>query len=215
MELISFDKQGTNYPQDEKVMNFSDSAANEYVPFIAGFDGSPVTRGNKRVLMYNEYKIRPRHWTGKQSLIECFRTYMIMAYYQPRRLRSSPNYNSVFFIKKGILYCSEDSTLANVYPLMILGIHGKYLFQLDRNNIDYQKFTLFMKDDFHTNPFYKPVYNVFKPYILECQAAGMNIVYTKDIRSWLYKASFEYPQFETPAQMKEYLKNLNNLMYES
>lgn len=215
MELISFDKQGTGYSQDSKILKFSDSAANEYIPFIAGFDGSPVTKGNKRVLMYNEYEPRARHYTGKLSLLECFRTYMIMAYYQPRRLRSSPNYNSMFLIKKGILYYTEDGSYTNVYPLMILGVHGKYVFQLNRNNIDYQKFALFMKDDFHTNPFYKPVYNIFKPYILECQAAGMSMVHTKNIRSWLYKTSFEYPRFETPAQMKEYLKNLNNLMYES
>jgi len=211
MELISFDKSRQGYLQDEKVLKFSDSAANEYIPFIAGFDGSPISRGNKRVLIYNEYKPKVRYYIYKLSLLEGFRTYMTMAQYKPRRWRNS----SIFLVKKGILYYAEDDSCTNVYPLMILGVHGKYVFQLNRNNIDYQKFALFMKDDFHTNPLYKSVYNIFKPYILECKSSGISMVYTKDIRSWLYKASFEYPKFETPVQMKEYLKNLNNLMYEN
>ena len=56
---------------------------------------------------------------------------------------------------------------------------------------------------------------MFNQYIKQCTEAKVTLLYTTDIRAQVYKRSYEYPTFDTVDEMKQYLKSLNNLLYDS
>lgn len=208
--ILTKEKRLHNVGSDAKKLEIADSVANAYVPIHAGFEGTVVTKvqglTRKKVLLYNEVEkgARAAHSSNKEEYLKSFLLDMRMVCFGGRR-----PFN--YYIRKGMVYFSD---IRCYYPLLMLTIDRKYLFEMDWNNPDYSKICL-MIDYRYQDKEHVGLRSMFNQYIKQCTEAKVTLLYTTDIRAQVYKRSYEYPTFDTVDEMKQYLKSLNNLLYDS
>lgn len=209
MILLTREKINDDYGTDEKSLFLSDSVANPFIPIHAGFEGTTTIKRighiEKKVLFYNKIADNASYnvHISPDKIIEMFLSSMRIAKVRVPRCAHWLN------VKKGVIYC-------NLYcykPLIMLTIDRKYLFEIDWNNIDYTKLCLHIDHIYNTKQF-SSLRTVFKSYLDECVKSNMNIMYTSDINSLVYRSSHEIPTFDNVDAMKQYLKSLNNLINE-
>lgn len=108
-------------------------------------------------------------------------------------------------IHRGVIY--SGNTI-----LMCLGVNPNYIFNSSLANLqaspaDSNEFSLFINNEFESNPIYKNIYKkVSLLYIKELREKGVDVVYTSRINSWLFKNNFVKPKFKKVTDMMKHLK---------
>lgn len=95
-----------------------------------------------------------------------------------------------------------------------VSVKTKYMFNMDRDNLDKSKFALFITPEFINSDKFRNVYLRFNRDILEnMQQTGVDTIITNDIEKWCYNNDLEVPQFSTIGEMKGYLRTFNSTIF--
>lgn len=182
----------------------SSSIVNDYVPLFSAFHGDFKSYRGQR---YNSYSLPARNCHhGPNNSSANFRN-ALSFYISPFIYKKG---DARFFVCKGCIWVIVDNLPVILY---VLTIKSDYLFgdtELEFDSLDYSKLKMVVNREFE-NPIYRLMFNFVKKEVFTpLGSAGIDLIYTSNIKNWGFNEVLEPLTFPTLAQRREYLNNLTN-----
>lgn len=185
------------------------SVENDFIPVLSLSSGTLLTKGDEKVYCYKKISL-PNIEIGYHDeilrypkLVEYFYNYSNLIVFCTHRGQDPKKY----IVTKGAIYY-------NGIPLVMMTIKSRYIYTLDRNNIDYSQFSLLVDHNLLNSPEHTLFYKNLKKYLItEQQEQGIDVIYTNDINKWVYTPTLNHiPKFGNIKEMLSHLGELNNLL---
>lgn len=191
-------------PQDSSL--YSSSKLNPFVPFNALFNGKTITKGQDKTLIYSIPVL-----VGQN--VNKVRKYLHAANHMQYsvnivNLTTSRNTKS-YQISKGILSYIDENFEVN--PLIVLAVKSEAIYSLDRTNLDSKQFCLIINNDVFHQEHALMFKNMRKFYVDIITSDGVDVLYTSDMKKWLYNSLDYIPKFNTVTDMLTHLDTISNL----
>lgn len=177
------------------------SAAHDFVPYHALMSGKLLKKGDKKLLVYSRY-IGKRASYSKRTY-DSFLNYVLEMRYWVQFKKRGVDID--IWGRYGELVHKVSAT--EVIPLAVLAINERYMYRVDKANPDPSQFYLIVNNQLVREERYDSLYRAFKKYYLGEMEKIVNVIYTNDIHSLLYK-----PHIVKPKPAKTIIEMRQNML---
>jgi uncharacterized membrane protein len=194
------------------------SDSNEFIPIRVLGSGTVYKTDLNRFLFYELELPISGTVTG---MMKRFITYLKFSRYGNDNHRvtvlKQKGTTKVFCTTAGMLFERKKDSIGviTIEPLAIMAVKRTYVFDIDKNNIDFSKFTLVVDRKLLNDPAYLKLYKGFKKNYLDDVDKIMDVVYTNDIMNLCYNSgNLRLPKFNTINDMEKYKNFINQQLLE-
>lgn len=193
--------------QPEDSDTWSSSKVSPFVPFISLFNGTTISKGGDKTLLYSLPLVMNQRGMGKYNKYLQAVNHMAESLYI-KNLTTTRN-PKTYQVAKGFMGCMDENY--NVIPLIVLCVKSDAIYSLDKNNLDKKKFCLVINTAVFSEEHALMFKNMRKYYVDTMADDGIDILYTNDINSWLFNPLDYIPKFNTVTDMVNHLGTISNL----
>lgn len=217
---VNWGINSTNYLYETTVIG--DSINSSYIPLYALFKGKILNINGKSFSIYglinspvNISTTSPNHAFIRQyyNLIRHLVHSIDVKFFRTRSKSSDGFTYTLYAASKGIL-CHIDSVTKEYKPLLSIVLRSSYLDNIkDSEDLDYNQFALVI-DSSLLSPVHNIMYrNIKKLYIDPLLELGLDIVWTKDIKGWIFKTFNFSKDFTNLPELLNHLQQVNNNIF--
>jgi hypothetical protein len=206
MAFIAFDRESSAdfiKRYKDKTVNY-DSVASKYIPFHAPFDSETYANqtSGKKMITYTKFN------NGVMSGRKRFDS--LYSYLETKDVPYEfTNRDVIYYAAKGILMDS------NFVPLLVLCIPSDYFFSVTKDTMEKKKLVLIISSLFIDSDAHSSMYKrIYKEYVYQCRQEGIDVLITDKLVELCYSTSNLNIKFSSIAEMKAYLDNFNQLIYQ-
>lgn len=199
----NFTRSGSS-PENSSL--WSSSKVSPFVPFISLFGGKTIIKGTDKTLLYS-IPVTLQGDTYRVSKYLPAVNHMADSIYL--KALSTTRSTKTYQIGKGFLSYVDENF--DVIPLIVLCVKSDAIFSLNRKNLDAKQFCLIINTDVFTQDHALMFKNMRKYYVDILAADGIDILYTSDIKKWLFNPLDYIPKFNTVTEMLSHLGTISNL----
>ena len=190
----------------EKSDTWSSSKVSSFVPFISLFTGETLTKGADKTLLYS----LPVNLSENPNTVSKYLPAVNhMADSIGIKTLSTTRSTLSYQITKGMLNHIGDNFEVN--PLIVLCVKSDAIYSLDKDNLDAKQFCLVINTDVFKQEHALMSKNMRKYYVDILAADGIDILYTSDIKKWLFNPVDYIPKFNTVSEMVNHLDKISSL----
>lgn len=183
------------------------SAAHDFVPYPALMSGKLLKKGEKKLLVYSRYIGKHHHYSRRTY--DSFLTEILTQKYWTLFKKRGVELN--IWGRYGELVHVESPT--NTIPLAVLAVNERYLYRVNKATPDPSQFFLVVNNQLVNEERYDSLYRAFKKYYLAEVQKVVNVIYTDDIHSLLYKPHIVKPKpAKTLVEMKQNMLEFHNMV---
>lgn len=186
---------------------WSSSKVSSFVPFISLFSGQTIIKGDDKTLVYSMPMMLNQSSAYKVSKYMNAVNHMAESIYI-KNLTTTRN-TQTYQVAKGMLSYVDENF--EVIPLIMLCVKSDAIYSLDKTNLDHKQFCLVINNAVFSQEHALMFKNMRKYYVDVLTADGIDILYTSDIKKWLFNPMDYIPKFNTVTEMVNHLGSISNL----
>lgn len=186
---------------------WSSSKVSPFVPFISLYLGHTITKGEDKTLIYSMPVVLTLN--NSYGLTKYLHAVNHMTESTSIKILKTTRNPVIYQVAKGMLSYVDENF--EVVPLIMLCVKSDAIYNLNKDNLDTKQFCLVINNAVFSQEHVLMFKNMRKYYVDILAADGIDILYTSDIKKWLFNPLDYIPKFNTVTDMVNHLGSLSSL----